>query len=431
MTGSVSEPATLRINGEIVPLDGNGRFAHQVALSEGYNEIAFEAEDGSGNRGYAYRAITLDTQPPAPPQLSRITVLAQPAGRLVVRGSSAAVEEAALVRITNMRTGETVSVQATSSGDFEAELGGIESDELSIVALDHARNEGQPAIVPGIGSGPLRIEILAPLDGASVTSNSILVKGALYGPTDAGVSVNGVPVVVLENGPTRTFSALLRLQPGSNDIVALARRPDGSTASDRAQVTNSGTSAFVVSALPSAGPPPLNVMFEIREFIEEQITLIEIDLQGDGVIDITNTRDDRYIPASYPQVGYYEAVVSITTGSNQVETTIVPISVQTQAQLNLQLQRVWTAIGAALRASDVPAVLSHFTEEAAERYQPVLQRIGTDLPSLADAFTEITVARVSDAMVECLLIRTIDDTDQAFLVTFMRGRDGVWRVANL
>src|SRR5690606_3441913 len=151
-----------------------------------------------------------------------------------------------------------------------------------------------------------------------------------------GVAVNGVPAVVLENGPTRTFSAFLRLQPGSNDIVAVARRPDGSTASDQAQVTNNSTAAFAVSASPSAGLAPLNVMFEIREFIEERIALIEIDLQGDGVIDITNASDDRYIPASYPQAGYYEAVVTITTDSNQIETTIVPISVQTAEQLTLQ-----------------------------------------------------------------------------------------------
>jgi uncharacterized Zn-binding protein involved in type VI secretion len=431
LTGSVSEAATLWINGEVVPLDGNNRFSHQLSLSEGWNEIEFQAADAQNHWGYAYRTISLDTQPPAPPQLARIAVQAQPGGRLIVRGNTEAVEGGALVRITNLRTNETVSVQANSNGDFQAELGGIESDELSILALDAAQNQGPPTVIPGIGSGPLRIEILAPLDGANVTSSAVLVRGALYGPVDAGVSVNGEAAVVLENGPTRTFSALVKLQSGSNDIVAMARRPDGSTATDQAQVMNTTTAAFVVMASPAAGPPPLNVTFEIHEFTEQKIARIDIDLQGDGVIDITNTKDDRYIPATYAQAGYYEAVVTITTGSNQIETTVVPISVQTTTQLNLQLQRVWAAIGAGLRASDVPAVLAHFTAEAADRYEPVLQQIGTGLPSLADAFTEITVARVSGAIVECLLIRNINGTDQGFLVTFVRGGDGVWRVASL
>jgi hypothetical protein len=173
------------------------------------------------------------------------------------------------------------------------------------------------------------------------------------------------------------------------------------------------------------------VIFAISEFAEQQIARTEIDLQSDGVVDIINLQDDRYISASYLQAGYYQATVTLTTQSNQVETTLVPISVQTPAQLNLQIQRVWANVAGALRAGDGPAALVHFTPEAAELYGPVLQQMGAGLPALADAFTPISLASVNGGIVECLLVRNVAGQDQGFLVTFVRGNDGVWRLARL
>lgn len=430
LTGSVSEPASLWINGERVPLDSNNRFEYVWHLVNGGNNLDMYAEDDDGNHGYDSRVIRLDTQPPPPPEAENIEIRPQPGGRLVVRGNPNAVESGAFVRITNVRTGETVQVQASSDGSFIAEVGGIESDDLSILAEDVALNTSEPTVVTGIGSGPLHVEIVAPLAGATIASTTVLLKGELFGPTDAGVAVNGRAAVVLENGRTRSFAASVALSPGTNTIVVVATRPNGTTATTQVQVTSNSNAAFMVTATPSTGAAPLNVMFHISEFTEQQIARTEIDLDGDGDIDVIRDNDDRYIRASYLNSGYYEATVRITTSSNQVETTVIPISLHTPGQVDAQIQRVWSAIITAVRAGDAPTALTHFTADAVERYQPAFEQMGSNLPTLADVLTEITVAKINGRIVECVLIRSAAGNDEAFLVTFARGRDGVWRLAS-
>jgi hypothetical protein len=430
LTGSVSEPASLWINGELVPLDSNNRFDYLWYLVDGGNTLDMYAQDEAGNQGYYWRVIWLDTQAPAPPDAAYIHAQPQPGGRLIVRGQPGAVESGTFVHITNVRTGETVQVQASSDGNFIAELAGIESDDLSIVAEDEAHNISTPIALPGVGSGPLRIEIVAPLSGTTIASNTVLVKGELFGPVDAGVAVNGRPAIVLESGRTRSFAALVALLPGGNTIAIVAARPNGITETAQLQVTSDSNPAFMVTATPSHGGARLDVMFHISEYTEQQIARTEIDLNSDGDIDIVRENDDRYIPASYLSSGYYEATVKITTSSNQVETTVIPISVQTPEQVDAQIQRVWSAIISALRAGDGPAALTHFTADAVERYRPAFERMGSNLPTLADALTEISVAKIHARFVECLLIRNVAGNGEAFLVSFTRSGDGVWRLAS-
>lgn len=432
LTGHISEPAQLWINEQPVAVDSDNHFSYELDLSQGQNYIDFYALDADGYSGYAYLDVELDTQAPAEALVSDITVEAQSDGRLIVRGAASSAELNATLRVTNERTGETVSAEIASDGSFTVEINGVESDNLSIVVEDRAHNTSPTAVIPGIGAGPLNVSIVAPLDSATIQSNTVVVRGSLSGPVDAGVSVNGEPAIVLENGATRTFSALVSLTLGANTIIATATRPNGESVTAQVQVTSASSTAFEVTAAPASGPAPLSLMFHIREFSEDEIARTDIDLQNDGSVDIETPRSDRYIPATYTQAGYFEARVVITTKTGQVTTSMVPVSVQTNSQLDLQIQRTWSAIREALQNADATTALQYFTADAAERYGPVFEQIGvSELPSVAAALTTITIGKVSGRLVECVLIRNVSGADQAFLVSFSRGGDGVWRLSSL
>lgn len=47
--GSINEPAELRINGEVVAVDGYDKFSHKVSLNVGENKFLVEAKDNAGN----------------------------------------------------------------------------------------------------------------------------------------------------------------------------------------------------------------------------------------------------------------------------------------------------------------------------------------------------------------------------------------------
>jgi len=150
--GGLSEAATLRINGTLVGLDGTNNFTRTVALEEGGNTIAVVATDNATNSTTRNLSITLDTQAPNIPNVGFIGV-SNPsvAGLVTITGAAGSVEANALVLVTNVRTGLSVTVSATAEGAFSAQIAGEEADQLQIRAIDNAQNQSQPGqtTVPG------------------------------------------------------------------------------------------------------------------------------------------------------------------------------------------------------------------------------------------------------------------------------------------
>ncbi len=83
---------------------------------------------------------TLDTFPPAPADLDKITISPVTAGQVTVSGSAGSVEAGATVTITNPRTGAIVTVTANADGSFTAPLAAQAGDQLSLVVTDAAGN---------------------------------------------------------------------------------------------------------------------------------------------------------------------------------------------------------------------------------------------------------------------------------------------------
>jgi hypothetical protein len=190
--------------------------------------------------------------------------------------------------------------------------------------------------------------------------------------------------------------------------------------------------AFSVVALPATGIAPLNVMFEIRQHERAgEISRTTIDLDGDGKSDITRTGDDRFIAGRFGAAGVFNAQVKIVTTEGAVFDITVPVNVMDRAQVDAEIQKVWSALRAAFVAGDGEAALALFTAEAVGRYRPALTAPGTDWQELAADLGPIHPGEVGATYADYVITRKVNGENEAFLITFMRGRDGAWRISSL
>jgi len=115
LIGEVSQAGTLAVNGAPLSLNGALGFADPVTLVDGANRFVFEATDLAGNVGTL--TVTLDyAGPPAPPDASLITVGDPVDGEATVTGGAGAVGAGARVTVTDLRTGQSVTVTAGANG---------------------------------------------------------------------------------------------------------------------------------------------------------------------------------------------------------------------------------------------------------------------------------------------------------------------------
>jgi RHS repeat-associated protein len=190
--GSLSEPATLTINGLAVQVDANLGFHHgPISLQQGLNSFALVATDAVGHSSHRTVQITLDTAPPAPIENTSIQVSDVSEGQVQVSGRVGSVEPGANVTITNTRTGQTVTVQAQSDGSFTLLLAAQSGDILSIVTSDGAGNASSPSTIEVGGALPPDPTTIAPPLDRTVATDIATATAFLYSgnhPIQTGVA---------------------------------------------------------------------------------------------------------------------------------------------------------------------------------------------------------------------------------------------------
>ncbi len=178
LSGVLSETATLSVDGQMVSVAPDLSFQHALTLSEGANELHLLATDGAGNSTVLDFTVTLDSTPPAAPDPGLIQISPpDAAGQVSISGGAGSVEGNATVMVTNLRTGETVTVSADATGAFTATLGGQSGDSYRVVVEDAAGN--QSAATAGVGLPPDPAAIAPPVD-LTVASDLYAATAFLY-----------------------------------------------------------------------------------------------------------------------------------------------------------------------------------------------------------------------------------------------------------
>jgi hypothetical protein len=290
----------------------------------------------------------------------------------------------------------------------------------------------------------LKVRVVSPLPGAVLREPWVVVQGDLEGRGVAGVRlrvvlpIRGVPLetVVPAEVNMGRFAAWVPLAPGEVHITALATDDTGRVAEDRLLVTvqpdpPDNDRPARLEASPLVGFAPHVVTFLGREATDPDIDLLELDVDGDGLPDYHLTdfaAAPHQVTHAYAAEGLYVATMRVRHApTGRVLTASVPINVVPAPDLTA----LWHGFLAALARGDRDAVLRMLAIEERERYGRVLDDLGPDLGALATEFQAFTPGTIRPGYATGSVIRVRDGISEAFVISFVRDADGVWRIAGL
>jgi len=249
-----------------------------------------------------------------------------------------------------------------------------------------------------------------------------MVSGTWSGPPNTGITVNGVVAATDGN----RFYAQVPLQPGTNLLNAVATAPDGATATQGVTVTSTGPAPVRLVASFIQGIAPWNVSFGISS--STGITRIEADYNGDGTVDFASTDPKAVLQYTYATPGTYQARFSVTDGQGNNHILSQVIVVVSVATMDATLRSTYSGMLARLRAGNIDGALTAFTVSVNQKYRTVFAALGPSLSSVVDQLGAIQDGMISSEFAEYSIVRNLPDGQQAFLIYFIRGADGVWRI---
>jgi hypothetical protein len=267
------------------------------------------------------------------------------------------------------------------------------------------------------------VVITEPVDGASVASGVLIVRGLVESHEgEAGVTVNGLPAAI--HGPAFTVAV-----PASGPSIllnAVVTTASGTSASHSIAVSVQPESVpFILLASPQAGAPPLTVSFSVAT--PAVPVRVEADFDGNGTIDFTGpTLDGETF--TYAQTGVYVAAVTLVDTAGVTRTARTVVEVRDRAVLDALLQAKWTAFKDALRGGDVEAALAVVAVGQRAGYREMLNALTVPYADIDVALRDISLVTAIDDSVEYSMLRLDAGVPVSYIVVFARDEDGVWRL---
>ena len=85
----------------------------------------------------------------------------------------------------------------------------------------------------------------------------------------------------------------------------------------------------------------------------------------------------------------------------------------------------------ALIAGDKATALNYLSVPAQAKYGPVFDELMPSYGQIADSFSDPPRGTLSPDIGEYVINRTLNGSNQVFLIYFARGADGVWRLDSM
>jgi hypothetical protein len=364
-----------------------------------------------------------DTTPPAPANVTKLTVSPVTNGQVTVTGAPGSVEGGARVRVTNTRTGQSQLIIATTQGSFSVQMGAQFGDECTVVVIDAAGNQ---SAVLSLQVGAPQLVVTAPTNGATVQAGTLLVRGTVesYG-MEVGVTVNDVVASV----QGANFVARVPVATETTTLVVQATNARGARRSETQAVTVTATTEPVIALEVSSplGAAPLTVTFSLSS-ADTTSTQLQLDAEGDGQFEWTGTVLDGQ-SFTYPTPGLYLPTVVLTDPHGQQHTVNALVHVVDPFALDAALQAKWTSLKEALRSGDLAQALTVIASRSRSRYAAIFQALVADLPDVDAILTPISLLEVRGGEALYEMVRTDGTITKSFELRFRLDDDGIWRLA--
>lgn len=173
---------------------------------------------------------------------------------------------------------------------------------------------------------------------------------------------------------------------------------------------------------------PQLVAFKVSYQGGAAIQRIEVDYDGDGRTDFTTTDPTQLLQHHYLQAGAYNAIFSITDTQGRTYRLTTPVVIKSTADIDRLLRGVYTGMLDRLRAGDTEGALSAVSGGLREKYRAIFAALRSGLPTIVNQLGTLQSGAIGGEMAEYALVRSQNGTSRAFLIYFLRGEDGVWRI---
>lgn len=406
---------------------GQAFFKPGTRLPEGENHFIAQAQDRFGHvSNIVNNTMIIDT---IAPQFLNITpasgsVVSNP----IVRLHGSVDDPDALILLEDTENwGEVGQNPSRHAFSFEIRLkAGVNT--LSLIASDKAGNLTTKTVsLTYVPPTSLQVNVISPIQAATVTSNTVNVVGTFAGPLNTGITVNGIAASLSGN----KFAALnVPLEEGANTLTIVATTLDGLTVTKTLSVTRAGSSPYRAETFPSAGIAPLEVQFSIENLDTDPITRIDVDFEGDGSVDFTTTDATGEIRHTYRHPGVFEATLAVANSvGSRVEKVVVVV--QDPTHVDQLFNALWKGMNDALIAKDKAKALGYLNTAARTKYAPVFEELMPYFSGIVTSYSLLQRVNVSEDIGEYAVNRLIDSKNSLFLIYFLKDVDGIWRIDSM
>lgn len=323
---------------------------------------------------------------------------------------------------------------------FAQELCGIDSifaDGFETTTSNPATTSAPGAILsPGISisiTGPtLSVATTFPAAGATVNGPTVEIVGTFTGPTDTGITVNGV-VATTDGG--KFLASAVSLQSGANTINVAATTITGSTATTTLALTQNSVSPPVVM-LNIARPSnfaPFNVHFTpVVGSLPggASVATLSIDYDGDGVNDVVNPTPGALLTYLATQPNLYTARLTVVDSNSITYTAYIHYLVQDSVRQSGMLCDVYGYLKQRLTAQDSTGALTAIDPNTQDEFQPLFTNNATTLPVYVATLGNIVDGYLTGRTAAFIVVRQNPDlTLSGYHMEYTQGADGTWRIS--
>jgi hypothetical protein len=264
------------------------------------------------------------------------------------------------------------------------------------------------------------VTIDSPLANATVSGDTILVRGRIVAPSYSGVRVNDYAAAVDAAG---NYAVLVPASAGANTLTATLVLMDQSTVTRSISVNATGAlSQFAVEATPAVGFAPMVTTFSITNPTSVNATFT---FDGFGPFFLPAGSTSR-LSVTY-QVGIYApTIVFNINGSVYIHRMV--IEARDRAQMDQMFRTLWNGMNQALAAGDKPAAMRYLSETAQEKFGPVFDALMPFMPEIVASYSPLAQASITQDIAEYAVTRMDGGTKRLYLIYFLRDANGSWRI---
>lgn len=380
------------------------------------------------------RVVLGSTELPAPsdsiPLLSAdpnlISAVETAGGEAVVTGAPGSAEPGALVEIENLDTGDQTVVAVAQDGSFSANLAALNGQSLAIRVIDAGTNVSDYVVV-GVGQ-IVHIQIESPASGSVLANDRVTVTGSVSGPQNIGVVVNGNVACVWDG---RFYAVDVPLASGTTMVQTTATTLDSVAARTSIQLVSAGTQPIQMSVSAPCGFAPHDVSFNVVDNADVGIAAVSVDFNDDGIAEYSGPYISDNLTYRFDTVGIHHPQFTVTDGAGMVHSMTGTVVVKDPSATNAMLSATYDGLMSRLQAGAILGAVNHFSATTSAKYEDIFRGLGSGLSQAVDRLGACQSYTLGEDWAEFLITRPGATGTEAFLIYFVQGADGVWRLEEM